>query len=101
MTDYRIADGVAWVSRDDLDQGAEPQAYIARLPDGPALSLGGSACLVWLSIQDGGTAAEIALRVSELADVSADDVVDDVEHLLADLVSARVVSVEPASGVRR
>ena len=100
MTTYRVADGVAWVSREDLDDGAEPQAYIARLPDGPALALGGPACLVWLSIEDGGTATEIAQRVSELADVSMEDARDDVERLLGDLETARVVSVEPAGGVR-
>jgi hypothetical protein len=100
MTTYRIADGVAWVSRDDLDDGAEPRAYIARLPDGPALALAGPACLVWLSIHDGGTGTEIAHRVSELADVSVEDVRGDVEHLLGDLVASRVVTVEPARAVR-
>lgn len=100
MTTYRIADGVAWVSRDDLDDGTEPQAYIARLPDGPALALAGPACLVWLSIHDGGTATEIAHRVSELADASMEDVRGDVEQLLADLVTARAVTVEPARAVR-
>lgn len=100
MTTYRIADGVAWVSREEFDDDLEPQAYIARLPDGPALALGGSACLVWLSIHDGGTAGEIAHRTSELATVSADDVREDVERLLGDLVAARVVTVEHASGVR-
>jgi hypothetical protein len=100
MTTYRIADSVAWVSRDDLDAGTEPQAYIARLPDGPPLALGGPACLVWLSIDDGGTATEIAHRVSEIADVSMEDARGDVEQLLADLVTAGVVTVEPARGVR-
>lgn len=100
MTTYRIADDVAWVSREELDDGSEPHAYVARLPDGPALALGGSACLVWLSIHDGGTAEEVARRASELAAVSVDDVRDDVERLLGDLVVARVLTVEKAGGVR-
>lgn len=101
MSTYRIADGVAWVSREELDQGTEPAAYVTRLPDGPALALSGPACLVWLAIHDGGTASEIAQRVSEDADVSPEDVRADVEQLLAELSDAGVLSVEPASGVRR
>jgi len=100
VTSYRIADDVAWVSREELDLGADPHAYIARLPDGPSLSLQGSACVVWLSIHDGGTVAEISHRTSELAEVDVEDVFDDVERLLADLVGAGVVTAEPAGGVR-
>ncbi|MEO5664397.1 MAG: PqqD family protein [Nocardioides sp.] len=101
MTAYRIAADVAWVSREELDHGTEPTAYLTRLPDGPALALSGSACLVWVSIRDGGTVPEIAQRVGELADVSTENVRADVERLLADLAEAGVVSVEPAGGVRR
>ena len=101
MSVYRIADDVAWVSREELDHGAEPMAYVTRLPDGPALALGGSGCLVWLAIHDGGTVSEIAQRVGEGADVSPEDVRADVQQLLADLTDAGVLSVEPASGVRR
>lgn len=101
MSIFRIAPDVAWVSREELDHGADPKAYLTRLPDGPALALGGSACLVWLSIHEGGTAIEIADRVGDLADLTADDVLTDVEQLLAELVRARVVSVEPADDVRR
>lgn len=100
MTSYRVADGVAWVSREEFDQGDEPRAYVARLPRGPALALGGAACLVWLSIDGGGTAPEIAARVSELAGAGVEDVRDDVARLLGDLVIAGVVSVESASGIR-
>ncbi|HXH77224.1 PqqD family peptide modification chaperone [Nocardioides sp.] len=99
MTRYVIPADVAWVSREDLDLGAEPHAYIALLPDGPSLSLQGSACMVWLSIHDGGTAHEIALRTSELAEVELDDVLEDVQRLLTDLVGAGVVTVEHAGGV--
>lgn len=101
MTVYRIADDVAWVSREELDQGGEPMAYVTRLPDGPALALSGSACLVWLAIHDGGTVSEIAQRVSDDAGLDPVDVRADVEQLLADLTQAGVLSVEPASGVRR
>jgi len=45
--------------------------------------------------------SEIAQRVSEGADVSPDDVHADVAQLLADLTEAGVLSVDPASGVRR
>lgn len=100
MTTYRIADDVAWVSREDLDNGAEPHAYIALLPHGPPLFLQGSACVVWLSIHEGGTVSEIAHRVSEVAEVAASDVLDDVQRLLTELVAAGVVTGEPAGGVR-
>ncbi|MCW2835763.1 MAG: hypothetical protein JWN68_3716 [Nocardioides sp.] len=100
MTRFLIPPHVAWVSREDLDHGDEPHAYIALLPAGPSLSLQGSACVVWLSIQDGGTVDEIALRTSELAEVAVDDVLDDVRRLLTDLVAAGVLTVEHAGDVR-
>jgi hypothetical protein len=55
---------------------------------------------VWLSIHDGGTASQIAHRVSEMAEVAVDDVLDDVQRLLTELAAAGVVTGEPAGGVR-
>ena len=65
MTTYRIADDVAWVSREDLDDGAVPTAYAAHLPDGPPITLEGSACVVWLAVADGGTLVQPALTERE------------------------------------
>lgn len=91
MTSYSIADGIAWVSREELDGGELPVAYAAALPHGPTIVLKGSACLVWLLIEDGGTLDDIARSAAGLAGVRADEVIDDVEVLLKSLVEAGFV----------
>ena len=63
MSTLRIADDVAWLSREDLDDGGTPMAYVALLPTGRPLALEGSACLVWLAVADGGTAAALRANV--------------------------------------
>ena len=91
MTSYAIAEGVAWVSRQELDSGDLPVAYVVNLPHGPAKVLQGSACLVWLLVAEGGTLDDIAREAAELADLTPADVIDGVEILLNDLVDAGVV----------
>jgi hypothetical protein len=91
MTSYAIADDVAWVSREDLDGGENPVAYVASLPHGPTLVLEGPACLVWLLVAEGGTLDDIARGAGAQTDLATDQVIDDVEILLNELVEAGVV----------
>lgn len=90
MTTYAIAEDIAWVSREELDSGDRPVAYVAHLPHGPTIVLEGSACLVWLRLADGGTLDDIAAGAAEQAGVTAGEVLDDVEALLSELVEAGV-----------
>lgn len=91
MTSYTVADDIAWVSREDLDSGEGPVAYVASLPQGPTMVLEGSACLVWLLVAEGGTLDDIARGAAEQADLATEDVIGDVEILLTELVDAGVV----------
>lgn len=91
MTSYSIADGVAWVSRQELDSGDLPVAYVASLPHGPAMVLRDSACLVWLLVAEGGTLDDIAHGAADMAELEPAEVIGDVELLLTDLVDAGVV----------
>lgn len=86
MTTYEIADGIAWVSREEYDTDDLRVAYLCALPHGPTVVLEGPACLVWLALGEGGTLDDIARAVSEQADVAADEVTRDVEVLLSQLV---------------
>ena len=91
MTTYVIADDIAWVSREDLDSGEHPVAYVASLPLGPTIVLEGSACLVWLLLAESDTLDDIAAVAAEQAGLTTDEVVDDVAVLLSQLVEAGVV----------
>lgn len=88
---YRIADDVAWVSHEDLDSGGEPTAYLSRLPGGPPILLEGSGCVVWLALADGGTLEQLTAAVATMADLTEDEVRDDVATLIDQLVAIRVV----------
>ncbi|PUA81517.1 PqqD family protein [Nocardioides currus] len=94
MTTYAIADDIAWVSREELDAGGLPVAYVAPLPHGPAVVLEGSACLVWLLVAQGGTLEEIVEEAAELAGLAPSEVAADVEVLLTDLVAMGVVRTQ-------
>ena len=92
MTRYRIADDVAWVSREELDAGDTPSAYVARLPDGRPMTLEGSACVVWLALSDGGTLEEIAAAAATMSDAEPEAIAGDVAHLVAELISVGLVA---------
>ena len=92
MTRYRIADDVAWVSREELDAGALPTAYVTLLPHGAPLTLDGSACLVWLALDDGGTLDEITTAAAAMSDVDAEHIRSDVLVLIEQLVVAGLVA---------
>ena len=91
MTTYRIDDDVAWVSREDLDEGGAPMAYAASLPAGRPMSLEGSACLVWLAVADGGTLDQIVDATALMADAEPAAIRDDVRTLLESLVAGGLV----------
>lgn len=93
-TVYRVGDDVAWVSQEDLDDGASPMAYVARLPTGRPLALEGSACLVWLAVSDGGTLEEIAATAAQMAGVEAADITDDVRTLIDSLLATGLVQAD-------
>ena len=94
---WRVHPEVAWVSREDLDDGDAPTAYATVLPHGRPVALKGSACLVWLALADlsedagGGTVPELAAAAAAMADVSAEDVVEDVRALVGSLADAGLV----------
>ncbi len=87
-TTYRIADDVAWVSREDLDHSSAPAAYAVLLPDGRPLTFEGSACLVWLALADGGTLEEVTATAAEMADAAPAEITDDVRVLIERLLAA-------------
>ena len=91
MTAYRIADDVAWVSREDLDGDVIPRAYAALLPIGPPVALEGSACLVWLAVADGGTLDEIVQATALMAGVDPEAISDDVHALVDSLCAGGLV----------
>ncbi|GAA5108084.1 hypothetical protein GCM10023339_06720 [Alloalcanivorax gelatiniphagus] len=86
MTRYRIADDVAWVSQEDLDEGDTPTAYLTRVPGGPPILLEGSGCVVWLALAEGGTMDDVVAAASAMAAVGEDEIRDDVETLVDQLV---------------
>jgi hypothetical protein len=86
VTRYRIADDVAWVSQEDLDIDWVPSAYAARLPHGQPMTLEGPACLVWLSLADGGTLDEIVTATAAMSDTDVDHVRSDVVAMVEALV---------------
>ena len=94
MTKFRIADDVAWLSREDLDDGTSPMAYAALLPRGRPMSLEGSACLVWLAVADGGTWEQILTATALMADIEPAEISDDVRALIDSLVAAGLVQAD-------
>ncbi len=92
MTRYRIADSVAWVSREDLDVAGNPTAYVTLVPHGGPITLEGSACLVWLAVADGGTLDDITTAAAAMSDQDAATIAGDVEQLIAQLIGAGLVA---------
>lgn len=89
---YRIADDVAWVSREELDNGSSVTAYVTLMPHGGPLTMEGSACLVWLALDEGGTLDEITAVAADMADIDRDQIRGDVLDLIEQLVGAGLVS---------
>lgn len=88
---YRIADDVAWVSDEDLDEGGIPTAYLSRVPGGPPIMLDGSACLVWLALADGGTMEELTVAAAAMSESTVEEISRDVATMVDQLVAIRVV----------
>lgn len=91
---YAIAEDVAWVSEESLDDGSEPTAYVTTLPNGPAVVLRGPACLVWLALAESinGSVEEIVGLVAGAIGVEPEGLTADVEELLRGLVDCRVAA---------
>lgn len=94
MTTFCIADDVAWVSLEDLDDGSTPMAYVALLPSGRPLTLEGSACLVWLAVADGGTLDEIVATTAQMAEAEPESIRDDVRTLVDSMLAAGLVRAD-------
>lgn len=87
---FSVADDVAWVSQDDLDDGDEPMAYVTRVPGGPPILLEGSGCVVWLALADGGTLEEITAAAAQMTGAAVAEISEDVATLVDQLVAIRV-----------
>ena len=94
MTTLRIADNVAWVSHEDLDDGGTPMAYVALLPTGRPLALEGPACLVWLAVADGGTLEEVVAATASMAEAEQATISEDVRTLVDSLIAAGLVRAD-------
>lgn len=79
MTAYVVANRVGVVV--DADE-----IYVAHLPDGPILSLTGTAALVWRAAVNG-PAQQIADRVAAEAGLLAEDIADDVTTFVETLLA--------------
>lgn len=90
MTRYRVAPDVAWVEA--ADGGFDNElAWVAVLPDGPPLTLNGSALLIWEATIEGGSLEEITARVREaVEDPSVPE--QEVRQFLSALVSHGLVA---------
>ena len=94
MSRYRIADDVAWVSEEALDTGGVPSAYVARLPQGPPVTLEGSGCVVWLALVEGGSPDEITAAAARMWETDAAAIKDDVLTLIEELVRAGLAAAD-------
>lgn len=90
MSGYAVADRVAWMATTHED---DEVVYAARLPDGPPLTLPGSAAIIFTAATDGGTLEDILTRVVDVAGLPADEVRDDVTAFLAQLVDLGLVTL--------
>ena len=89
MTVYAVADRVGVImDRDDI--------YVAHLPDGPILSLTGTAALVWRAALDG-PAQGISDRVAAAAGLPVGDIADDVTVFVETLLGGGLI-VEAEGG---
>lgn len=79
MTAYVVANRVGVVV--DADE-----IHVAHLPDGPILSLTGTAALVWRAAVNG-PAQQIADRVAAEAGLLAEDIADDVTTFVETLLA--------------
>jgi hypothetical protein len=91
MTRFRIADDVAWVSLEDLDLDGVPSAYVSALPDGPPITLAGSACVVWLALAEGGTPEEITATAASIWETDVEAIRHDVVAVIDELLAAGLV----------
>jgi hypothetical protein len=84
MSSFSVAERVGVVEQDD-------DIYVAHLPDGPILSLTGTAAFVWRAALDGPTEG-IADRVAAAAGLPADDIAADVAAFVETLQSAGLLA---------
>lgn len=78
MTGLRPAPGVAIVDENDV-------VYVASLPDGPIVVLGGVAGAIWWEACDG-PQSTIAERVAAVTGFYVEEIRGDVESFVAELV---------------
>lgn len=94
MTRFDIAPDVAWVSREDLDDGEVPAAYVTVLPHGRPNTLEGSACLVWLALADGGTLEQLTDAAAAMSGAEPADIMGDVAALVQELIRVGLVRAD-------
>lgn len=89
-TAVRIADDVAWTSGD-----SRVVAMDLATPGGAPFVLEATAAVIWEEIAADGPipGGELIGRLSEAFDVAEDDIRPDVEALISDLVTRRLLAV--------
>jgi hypothetical protein len=87
-----LAADVAWI---DMAESGVDVVYATALPDGPPLVLSGTAGLIFVAAQEGGTAEEIVDRVAHGADATAGEVRADVLGFLDHLVTLGLLTRTP------
>lgn len=87
MSEYRVPHGVAWVEVGEDDEALDPEAVVARVPEGPPLALRGPSALIWFAALEGGTEDDVVSRVVHTSGQPATVVAGDVRDLLARLVA--------------
>lgn len=78
MTSLRVSDRVGVTEEEGV-------VFVARLPDGPILELGGTAALVWRRAFDG-PREQIADRVSQDAGTDPAEIRDEVNSFVETLI---------------
>ncbi|MEI2779517.1 MAG: PqqD family protein [Tetrasphaera sp.] len=87
----RLADDAGIIEQADEFQ-LSPVTYLAKLPQGPILSLAGSAQVIWVEAV-AGPLDDLAERVAARFGMPTAEIVADVQGFVAELVRAQVVTI--------
>ena len=69
--------------------------YVAIVPDGPIRVVEGAGAIIWNAIGDGRQISQVVMAVAAIADLTEDEVREDVRSFLGDLRTLGLVRFEP------